>query len=81
MSRDDWLAPFDDALCARHERCTLCGRADGRCWCDIALMPTYAVLVMVCTRCQQADPQQVRLTALLHARYDPKRYNGKEDGC
>jgi hypothetical protein len=31
----------------------------------------------LCLRCHKQDPQQVRLDALLAARYDPARWDGR----
>jgi hypothetical protein len=76
MSADDWLAPFDDVLTGRIQSCTLCGTRGGAGWLDIAHGPGYAVAVIVCVRCQAADPERRRLDALLRQRYAPGRYHG-----
>ena len=71
-SRDDWLVALDDWLCERFGGCGRCGR-----WPLARLLirevHTLAVAASLCARCDRQDPVQLRLDALLRARYEPAR--------
>jgi hypothetical protein len=72
----DWTIAMDDAMVERHSSCGLCG-ARRRARLLIRARGPLAIAVSLCIRCDRQDPQQVRLEALLAARYDPPRW---EDG-
>jgi hypothetical protein len=73
----DATVAMDDILTERWPAgCTMCQR-----W-PLWTVHTRAVHGLVvgaslCLRCHKQDPQQVRLDALLAARYDPARWDGR----
>jgi hypothetical protein len=69
-ARQDWTVPVDDGLVDRLGTCTACGGGQGLYgrW-EIWLGTTRALAIVVCDRCLRTDPQRLRLTARLEARY------------
>jgi hypothetical protein len=64
----DWTCAFDDLLCQRLTRCTLCGGASVVVW-GIAGTVTVALAYAVCARCRDQGGIR-RVERLLPAR-DP----------
>jgi hypothetical protein len=72
----DWTIAMDDAMCERFGGCTLCGHAR-QARLVIKHIGPLALAASLCARCDRQDPQQGRLDALLAARYDPQRWDGR----
>jgi hypothetical protein len=72
MSAHDWLVGIDDAMTARLQHCTACGRYQPgiRHWFDIAPLACLAIAFVVCEQCRASDPQRVVLEQKLQERYE-----------
>jgi hypothetical protein len=65
----DWTTAFDDLLCQRLPRCTLCGTGQPA-YFDIATLDDgLCVAYRLCAPCHRQDPTLEQVSTLLQRRY------------